>query len=173
MLRSEYESKALVETRLAWRSSLGVLQNLKGHGEGLRNVCVKWRGSTTTCACCCMFEDEDDILVCCQEPDCSFRSANYELSGVLHGRCAAALGHSGGARWQHCPWCPPPATVISFTEDVVGSDEEKCFISVTPSGGRRLRLPGPSSGDGGGPARELGFGPPRKGRGLSGRCNPP
>ena len=27
-------------------------------------------------------------------------------------RCAAALDHSGGARWQNCPWCPKLATVI-------------------------------------------------------------
>ena len=60
-----------------------------------------------TCAYCGMFEDEDDILVRCQGPDCSLRSADYEITGVFHGRCAAALGHSGGARWQNCPWCPP------------------------------------------------------------------
>ena len=57
-----------------------------------------------TCAYCGMFEDEDDILVRCQGPDCSLRSADYEIPGVFHGRCAAALGHSGGARWQNCPW---------------------------------------------------------------------
>ena len=45
-----------------------------------------------TCAYCCMFEDEDDILVRCQGPDCSLRSVDYELPGVFHGRCAAALG---------------------------------------------------------------------------------
>ena len=78
-----------------------------------------------------MFEDEDDILVCCQGPDCSLRSADYEMLGVFHGRCAAALGHSGGTRFQNCPWCPLLATVISFTRDVVGSDEEKYFISMT------------------------------------------
>ena len=78
-----------------------------------------------------MFEDEDDILVCCQVPDCSLRSADYEIPGVFHGRCAAALGHSGGARFQNCPWCPPPAAVISFKGDVVGSEEEKYFISMT------------------------------------------
>ena len=73
------------------------------------------------------FEDEDDILVCCQGPDCSLRSADYEIPGVFHRRCAAALGHSGGARWQNCPWCPKPATLIGV--DV--SDEEKYFISMT------------------------------------------
>ena len=51
-----------------------------------------------SCAYCGMFEDEDDILACCQVPDCSLRSANYEIPGVFHGRCAAALGHSVGAR---------------------------------------------------------------------------
>ena len=66
------------------------------------------------CACCGMFEDEDDILVCCQGPDCSLRSADYELPGVFHGRCAAAVGHSGGARWQNCPWCPPTAFRVNF-----------------------------------------------------------
>ena len=34
-------------------------------------------------------------------------AVDYELPGVFHGRCAAALGHSGGAQWQNCPWCPP------------------------------------------------------------------
>ena len=63
-----------------------------------------------TCAHCGMFEDEDDILVCCQEPDCSLLSADYDIPGVFHGRCAAALGHWGGARWQNFPWCPKPAT---------------------------------------------------------------
>ena len=88
------------------------------------------------CACCGMFEDEDDILVCCQGPDCSLRSANYEFPGVFHGRCAAALAHSGGARWQECPRCPPtafrakPGTVISAIEDVDGS-EEKYLCSMT------------------------------------------
>ena len=53
-----------------------------------------------TRACCGMFEDEDDILVCCQGPDCSLRSSDHELPGAFHGRCAAALGHSGGARWH-------------------------------------------------------------------------
>ena len=60
-------------------------------------------------------------------PDCSLRSADCEIPGVFHGRCAAALGHSGGARWQNCPWCPKPATVIGV--DV--SDEEKYFVSMT------------------------------------------
>ena len=77
-----------------------------------------------TCAYCGMFEDEDDILVCCQEPDCSLRSADYEILGVFHGRCGAALGHSGGARWQNCPWS---AAVIGVGD----SDEEKYFISMT------------------------------------------
>ena len=60
------------------------------------------------CAFCGMFKDEDDILVRCQGPDCSLRSADCEIPGVFHGRCAAALGtqevHSGrivhGARLQ-------------------------------------------------------------------------
>ena len=82
-----------------------------------------------TCACCGMFEDEDDILVRCQGPDCSLRSADYEIPGVFHGRCSAVLGFSGGARWQNCPWCPraKPATMIGV--DV--PDEEKYFISMT------------------------------------------
>ena len=76
-----------------------------------------------------MFEDEDDILVHCQGPDCSLRSADYETLGVFHGRCAAALGHSGGAQWQNCTWCPlaKPATVI----DVEVSDEDQNFIPMT------------------------------------------
>ena len=111
-------------------------QNLRGHGEGFRNVCVTRRGfdeMKRTCAYCGMFQDEDDILVRCQGPDCSLRSADNEISGVFHGRCAAASGHSGGARWQNCPWCPPttfrakPATVIGV--DV--SDEDENFISMT------------------------------------------
>ena len=82
-----------------------------------------------TCAYCGMFEDEDDILVRCQGPDCSLRSADYELPGVFHGRCAAALGHSGGAQWQNCPWCPlaKPVTVIG----VEVSDEDENFILMT------------------------------------------
>ena len=61
--------------------------------------------------------------------DCSLRSADYELLGVFHGRCAAALGHSGGAQWQNCPWCPPakPVTVIG----VEVSDEDENFILMT------------------------------------------
>ena len=86
------------------------------------------RRAIRTCAYCGMFEDEDDILVRCQGPDCSLRSTDYEIPGVFHGRCAAALGHSGGARWQICPWCPraKPATVIGV--DV--SDEDVNFISM-------------------------------------------
>ena len=83
------------------------------------------------CAHCGMFEDEDDILVRCQGPDRSLRSADYEM---FHGRCAAALGHSGGARWQNCPWCPPttcgakPGTafgvdVSDHLDDEVGGGE--------------------------------------------------
>ena len=30
-----------------------------------------------------MFEDEDDILVCFQGPDCSLRSADYEIPGCV------------------------------------------------------------------------------------------
>ena len=80
-----------------------------------------------TYAHCGMFEDEDDTLVCCQGPDCSLRSADYGVPGVFHGRCAAAWGHSRGARWQNCPWCPKPATVIGVDD----SDEEEYFISMT------------------------------------------
>ena len=54
-----------------------------------------------TCAYCGMFDDEDDILVRCQGPDCSLRSADYEIPGVFHGRCAAALGHSGIVHGAH------------------------------------------------------------------------
>ena len=60
------------------------------------------------------FEDEDDILVRCQGPNCSLRSLDYEISGVFHGRCAAALGYSGGAQWQNCPWCPPAKQAENF-----------------------------------------------------------
>ena len=103
-----------------------------GHGEGFRNVCVMERfDEMKTCACCGMFDDEDDILVCCQGLDCSLCSAGYKKPGVFYGRCAAALGQSGSSRFQNCPWCPPPATVIGFTGDVVGTDEEKYFISMT------------------------------------------
>ena len=73
-----------------------------------------------TCAYCGMFEDEDDILVRCQGPDCSLRSVDYELPGVFHGRCAAALGHSGGTQWQNCPWCPPAK--LATATDVEVSD---------------------------------------------------
>ena len=68
-----------------------------------------------------MFEDEDDILVRCEGPNCSLRSADYEIPGVprtLRGSF---------------PWCPSttfrakPATVIGV--DV--SDEDKNFISMT------------------------------------------
>ena len=63
------------------------------------------------CAYCGTFEDEDDILVRCQGPDCSLRSADYDILGVFHGRCAAVLAsqevHGGrivhGARVCGCP----------------------------------------------------------------------
>ena len=71
---------------------------------------------------------EDDILVRCQGPDCSWRSTDYEILGVFHGRCAAALGHSGGARWQNCPLCPP-TTFPVIGVDV--SDEDVNFFSMT------------------------------------------
>ena len=45
-------------------------------------------------------------MVRCQAPNCSLRSVDYELPGLFHGRCAAALGYSGSAHWQNCPWCP-------------------------------------------------------------------
>ena len=59
-----------------------------------------------TCAYCGWFEDEDDILVRCQEPNCSLRSVDSELPGLFHGRYAAAVGDTGSAHWQNCPWCP-------------------------------------------------------------------
>ena len=59
----------------------------------------------------------------------SLRSADYELPGVFHGRCAAALGHSGGAQWQNCPWCPPAKLVTVIGVEV--SDEDENFISMT------------------------------------------
>ena len=36
-----------------------------------------------TCAYCGMFDDDDDILVRCQGPDCSLRSADYEIPGAV------------------------------------------------------------------------------------------
>ena len=114
MLRGTYESKAHLEMRLASKC-----------------LCYEeeFDEMKRTCAYCGMFEDEGDILVRCQGTDCSLRSADYELPGVFHGRCAAALGHSGGAQWQNCPWCPPakPVTVIG----VEVSDEDENFISMT------------------------------------------
>ena len=83
-----------------------------------------------TCAYCGMFEDEDDILVRCQGPDCSLRSADSDIPGVFHGRCVAALGHSGGARWQNCPWCPPK-TFRALPATVIGVDVSENFISMT------------------------------------------
>ena len=89
------------------------------------------------CAYCGMFEDEDDILVRCQGPDCSLRSADYELPGVFHGRCAAAVG----AQWQNCPWCPPAklATAIDVKvsdsavlgECIENSDKPERLSAVT------------------------------------------
>ena len=67
-----------------------------------------------TCAYCGKFEDEDDILVRCQGPNCSLRSVDYELPGLFHGRCAAALGYSGSAHWRNCPWCPPAKHAENF-----------------------------------------------------------
>ena len=67
-----------------------------------------------TCAYCGRFEDEGDILVRCQGPNCSLRSVDYELSGLFHGRLAAALGYSGSAHWQNCPWCPPAKHADNF-----------------------------------------------------------
>ena len=54
---------------------------------------------------CGRFEDEDDILVRCQGPNCGLRSVDYELPGLFHGRCAAALDCTRSAHWQNCPWC--------------------------------------------------------------------
>ena len=82
-----------------------------------------------TSAYCGMFEDEDDILVRCQGPDCSLRSADHEILAVFHGRCAAALGHSGGARWQNCPWCPAEKLATLIGVDV--SHEDENFVSMT------------------------------------------
>ena len=79
-----------------------------------------------TCAYCGMYE-EDDILACCQGPDCSLRSADYEILGVFHGRCTAALVHSGGARCPPATFRAKPATVIGVDVSV----EEKYFISMT------------------------------------------
>ena len=58
--------------------------------DSLRTDKVRGRSNHS---CCC----------CCQGPDCSLLSADYEIPGVFHGRCAAALG----ARWQACysDWC--------------------------------------------------------------------
>ena len=67
-----------------------------------------------TCSYCGRFEDEDDILVRCQGPNCSLRSVDYELHGLFHGRCAAALGYSGSAHWQNCPWCLPAKHADNF-----------------------------------------------------------
>ena len=134
-----------------------------------------------TCAYCGMFEDEDDILVCCQEPDCSLRSADYEILGVFHGRCGAALGHSGGARWQNCPWS---AAVIGVGD----SDEEKYFHLDDAVGGGKLRRPNDPAGMEMVPQKDCASGrmeeetagevAERPGhdlwrRKLSGRCNPP
>ena len=72
-----------------------------------------------TCAYCGMFED--------------VRSADYELPGVFHGRCAAALGHSGSAQWQNCPWCPP-ATLTTTTvlgEFIDNFDKPQGLSAVT------------------------------------------
>ena len=108
-------------------------------------------------------------------PDWSLCSADCEQRDVFHGRCLVALGHSGGARWQICPWWPTTAycekfaTVIGFTEDVVGIDE-KYFLPMTRGGGGQL-LWWPS-GDGDGPARGLAFGP-RGRRGCKGSYGRP
>ena len=105
-----------------------------------------------TCAYCGMFEDEDDILVCCQGPNCSLRSADCELPGVFHGRCAAALGHSGSAQGQNCPWCPPvtlttttvlgefidnfdkPQGLSAVTDEKHESDESVCGTRASEKG---------------------------------------
>ena len=60
--------------------------------------------------------------------------------GVFHGRCAAALGHSGGAQWQNCPWCPLAklATAIDVKvsdsavlgEDIDNSDKPEGLSAV-------------------------------------------
>ena len=86
-----------------------------------------------TRAYCGMFEDDDDLLlVRCQGPVCSVRSVDYEIPAGFHERCADALGHSGGARWQNCPWCPPVigVDVSAITAPIVKSfspaPEESC-----------------------------------------------
>ena len=54
------------------------------------------------------------FLVRCQGPNCSLRSVDYELPGLFQGRCAAALGYTGSAHWQNCPWCPTAKHAENF-----------------------------------------------------------
>ena len=80
MLRGTYESKAHLDGRSTpsdaskserpWRRLSKCLCYEEEFDEMKR-----------TCAYCGMFEDEDDILVRCQGPNCSLRSADYELPG--------------------------------------------------------------------------------------------
>ena len=83
-----------------------------------------------TCAHCGRFEDDDDILVPCQGPECSLRSS-YGICGVFHGRCAAALGFSGSARWQNCPWCPPTVITAPNLECLSLVPEVSCAASAS------------------------------------------
>ena len=82
-----------------------------------------------TCSHCGMFEEDDDILVQCQGPECSLRP--YGIPGVFYGRCAEALGFSGGARWQNCPWCPPAAVTAPIAECLSPVLEASCAASAS------------------------------------------
>ena len=57
------------------------------------------------------------FFVRCQELDCSSRS-DYEILAVFHGRCAAALVHSGVAQWQNNPLRPPAKSATGIGVDV-------------------------------------------------------
>ena len=103
----------------AWHSSPNPLDASKSERSWRRlsgRLCYEecFDEMKRTCAHCGMFEDDDDILVQCQGPECSLRP--YGIPGVFHGRCAKALGFSGGARWQNCPWCPPAAITAPIAE---------------------------------------------------------
>ena len=58
--------------------------------------------------------------------NCSLRSVDFELPGLFHGRCAAALGYSGSAHWQNCPWCPLAKHAENFDEPDDLSASKKC-----------------------------------------------
>ena len=83
-----------------------------------------------TCAHCGMFvDDDDDILVPCQGPECRLRI--YGICGVFHRRCAVALGYSGSARWQNCPWCSPTVITASNVECLSLVPEVSCAASAS------------------------------------------